>query len=58
MFVLTNWGVWARADLYPRPWEGLLACCVAALPFFHNTVFGDMFCGALLFGGLVRIETY
>jgi hypothetical protein len=55
-FVLTNFGVWALADLYPKTWEGLAACYIAAIPFFHNTVFGDALYVSLLFGGLALVE--
>jgi hypothetical protein len=55
-FVLTNFGVWALADLYPKTWEGLAACYIAAIPFFHNTVFGDALYVFLLFGGLALVE--
>jgi hypothetical protein len=37
-FVITNFGVWLSGDLYPRTAEGLVACYVAAIPFFRNTL--------------------
>lgn len=55
-FVLTNVGVWALGDLYPRTGEGLVAAFVAAIPFFHNALLGDAFYAALLFGGLALAE--
>jgi hypothetical protein len=55
-FVLTNFGVWALADFYPKSWDGLMACYVAALPFFHCTVLGDALYVSLLFGGLALVE--
>ncbi|MCS6948432.1 MAG: hypothetical protein NZM12_12535, partial [Steroidobacteraceae bacterium] len=55
-FVLTNFGVWALGSLYPKTWEGLVACYVAAIPFFHHTLLGDAFYVALLFGGLAVFE--
>ncbi len=51
-FAATNFGVWAFGSLYPRTFEGLLACYVAALPFFGGTLLGDAFFSAALFGGL------
>ena len=36
---------------------GLEACYVAAIPFFQNTVAGDLFYAGLLFGGFALLET-
>jgi hypothetical protein len=55
-FVLTNLGVWAMGSLYPKTWEGLVACYVAAIPFFQNTLLGDAVYATLLFGGLALAE--
>lgn len=33
-----------------------MACYTAAIPFFKNTLLGDAFYTAALFGGLVLIE--
>jgi hypothetical protein len=55
-FVLTNFGVWATGSLYPTTFEGLLACYVAAVPFFRNTLLGDVLYSAALFGGLALLE--
>lgn len=52
-FVATNFHVWVGGDgaMYPRTWEGLVACYVAAIPFFHNQLAGVAFYSLLLFGG-------
>lgn len=55
-FLLTNFGVWALGSWYPKTWEGLVACYVAAIPFFHNTLLGDAFYSTMLFGGLALAE--
>lgn len=55
-FVLTNLGVWALGSRYPKSWEGLVACYVAAIPFFHNTLLGDAVYSTVLFGGLALAE--
>ena len=49
-FLFTNFGVWLAGAMYPKTLAGLGACYVAALPFFRNTVLGDLFYVALLFG--------
>jgi hypothetical protein len=42
--------------MYPQTGSGLVACYVAAIPFFQNTVAGDLFYAALLFGGFRLAE--
>ncbi len=49
-FVLSNFGTWLSGLLYPVTMEGLVACYVAAIPFYGNTVLGDLFYSYLLFG--------
>ena len=42
----------AFSGMYPRtPSQDYQACYVAAIPFFQNTVAGDLFYATLLFGG-------
>ena len=55
-FVITNFGVWLLSDLYPRTVEGLVACYVAAIPFFRNTLAGDLLYASVLFGGFALGE--
>jgi len=50
-FVVTNFGMWLSSGFYPRTLAGFEACYVAAIPFFQNTVAGDLFYTVLLFGG-------
>ena len=51
-FLLTNFGVWASpSSWYPRTIQGLIECYIAAIPFFRNTLAGDLFYSGLLFGG-------
>jgi hypothetical protein len=50
-FVVTNLGMWAFSGIYPRTATGLEACFIAAIPFFQNTIAGDLFYATLLFGG-------
>lgn len=48
-FVLTNLGVWIL--YYPLTVEGLANCFTLAVPFFINSILGDLFfSGVLLFG--------
>ena len=55
-FLLTNVGMWLSSGFYPRTFAGLEACFVAAVPFFQNTVAGDLFYSVLLFGGFKVAE--
>lgn len=48
-FIVTNFGVWLLG-WYPRTWEGLMACYIAAIPFFRNTLVGDLFYVGVMFG--------
>ena len=48
--------MWLSSGFYPRTLAGLEACYVAAIPFFQNTVAGDLFYSALLFGGFALLE--
>lgn len=50
-YVVTNFGVWFTAgSMYAKTWDGLIECYVAAIPFFRNTLGGDLFFVILLFG--------
>ena len=55
-FVLTNFGTWLSSGFYPRTLAGLEACYIAAIPFFQNTVAGDLFYAAVLFAGFALLE--
>ena len=57
-FVITNFGMWLFSGFYPVTPAGLEACYVAAIPFFQNTVAGDLFYAALLFGGFALLEQF
>jgi len=49
-FLLTNFGVWLVGELYPRTGEGLLQCYILAIPFYRNTLLGDLAYLTLLVG--------
>ncbi len=48
-FVVTNFACWADGKLYARTWPELLECYAAGVPFFRNTIGGDLFYTAALF---------
>jgi len=49
-FAVTNFAVWAFFDWYPRTWQGLAQDFTLALPFFRNTLAGDLVYTGALFG--------
>ncbi|MEW6610144.1 MAG: DUF6580 family putative transport protein [Patescibacteria group bacterium] len=49
-FLITNWAVWAWGGLYPKTITGLMMSYWMALPFFRNTLLGDVFYACLFFG--------
>lgn len=57
-FLVTNFAVWAVSRLYPRTGTGLLACYLAGVPFFWNTLAGDAVYVAILFGGFTLAERF
>lgn len=49
-FLLTNFAVWSFASMYPRTLNGLVQCYGAAVPFFRNTLTGDLVWSGVFFG--------
>ncbi|MBI1806256.1 MAG: hypothetical protein HYR76_04290 [Ignavibacteria bacterium] len=50
-FVVTNFGVWVSSQVtYSHTLAGLTECYVAAIPFFRNTLLGDVFYVGAMFG--------
>lgn len=49
-FLITNFAVWAATPWYPKNWVGMSQCYILALPFFRNTILGDLFYVSTMFG--------
>lgn len=49
-FVVTNFAVWIEGRLYAPTFAGLVNCYYNALPFFRNTLLGDLVFTSSLFG--------
>jgi hypothetical protein len=49
-FLVTNFDVWINSGMYAKNMAGLMACYTAALPFFQQTLAGDLFYTSVLFG--------
>ena len=50
-YVVTNFGVWLTSGMYEMTFLGLIKCYVLAIPFFRNTIAGDLFYTVMMFGG-------
>src|ERR1700692_2917385 len=56
-FLITNFAVWASSiGSYPKNVGGLAECYIAGLPLFWNTLAGDAFYVAVLFGVMAFAE--
>jgi hypothetical protein len=49
-FIVTNFGVWLQGKMYAMTFTGLIECYYQAIPFFRNTLLGDLLFTAMLFG--------
>ena len=57
-FVTTNFAVWAEGRLYPPTFEGLASSYYNALPFFRNTLLGDLVFTLALFGAYAVVYRF
>jgi len=56
-FLITNFAVWlGSAVTYPHTPAGLLACYVAAIPFYGRTLLSDLFYSAALYGAFALLN--
>lgn len=49
-FVITNFAVWTSGLMYPMNFSGLLESFVAGIPFYRNSLLGDLFYSGVFFG--------
>lgn len=56
-FVITNFGVWANTNIYSKDVGGLVQSYIMGIPFFKNTILGDLFYSLVLFYGFQFITT-
>lgn len=54
-FLLTNWAVWIFGTVYPHTLHGLFESYVMAIPFFRNSLLGDLFYTGVLVGTMELI---
>jgi len=55
-FIITNFGVWLTGTFYAKTFVGLVQCYTMAIPFFANSLAGDIIYATLLFGGFGLLE--
>jgi hypothetical protein len=41
-FIVSNFGVWAAYNMYPKTFGGLMACYIAGIPFYEHRIIGDL----------------
>lgn len=58
-FILSNYAVWiAGGGMYPKTWNGLVTCYVAALPFYRNDLISTALVAGLAFGVPVLVRRF
>jgi hypothetical protein len=55
-FVVSNFGVWLSMGMYPHTFAGLIACYVAAIPFYPNDLLSTTLVAGLAFGVPVLVR--
>jgi hypothetical protein len=55
-FILTNFSVWFLSGLYSLNFEGLIACYLLAIPFFHNTLISTMLFSSITYFIFLRLK--
>lgn len=57
-YLVTNLAVWLFTGMYSNDFAGLILCYERAIPFFRNSLLGDLIYSGLLFGGFAFLERY
>jgi len=58
-YLITNFAVWAiPGSMYPKTLSGLLQSYIMALPFFRNSLLGDMGYSFIFFGAYEFVKMY
>jgi hypothetical protein len=55
-FLISNFATWVAYDMYPHTISGLATCYLMAIPFFRNTLIGDVAFALAMFGTPMLIE--
>jgi hypothetical protein len=57
-FLVSNFAVWAVWTMYPKTFAGLIACYVAAIPFFQKGIASDLLFAAVFFSVPVLVAHF
>ena len=57
-FLTTNLAVWAFGTMYSHNLTGLMECYAMAVPFFKNSLLGDLFYTGIMVGSVEAIQTW
>ena len=57
-FLITNAAVWAFGTMYTHDFTGLIQSYTMAIPFFRNSVLGDLFYTGALVGNMEWVSAY
>ncbi len=57
-FLLTNFGSWLMSGIYVKSASGLMQAYVAGIPFFQNSLLGNLAYTAIIFGGYAVLRRY
>ena len=55
-FLITNFGAWLSHEMYPRSINGLWQAYIAGIPFFRNSLLGNLFFTAISFYALTLVS--
>ena len=55
-FLVTNFGSWLVFDTFPKTPAGVVGCYASSIPYLINSLLGEFFYSAVLFGGLAFAE--
>lgn len=56
-FLVTNSAAWALLGTFPQTFAGLIACYVAGIPYFGNTLSSDLLYSIVMFGGFALAQS-
>lgn len=54
-YLITNTAVWIFGTMYPHTVNGLMSSYIMGIPFFKNTIIGDLFFVSILVGSMEAI---
>jgi hypothetical protein len=55
-FIVVDYAVWVGSRMYPHTLDGLVACYVAAIPFYRNDLISAAIVSGLVFGVPVLVR--